>query len=348
MPKNPELFKISASLQEITEKIVKPEHNNRTSAKPLNNQDLLQKNIEKPNNWVQPELPLYHSDIHQEKDGIEMGVLENGTPYLSERGLIEMTGVARTTFRRISGTNEPYPSSLETRSHINDLLKKSGYTESSWFLKTEFNGRIVYAYPEEVCLAILEYYAFDASTTIPKALESYRKLSRAGFRIFIYQSVGYKPQHEKLDSWKHYHDRIDILQDKVPSGYFCIFKEIAGMIVSLIRSGILVSDKVIPDISVGSVWGRKWQENDFDTKYGKRIDYKHSYPDYYPQSKSNPQAAKAYPNEALAEFRKWFEHEYIQSKFPQYLLNSAKKGNIQLEYAKQVINVFNEKRLEKK
>lgn len=196
-------------------------------------------------------------------------------------------------------------------------------------------------------MAVLEYYAFDAPVKIEKALQSYRTLSRAGFRFFIYQSVGYNPQHEKLDKWRHYHDRVDLLQDKVPSGYFCVFKEISGMIVSLIRNDVPINDKVIPDISVGLTWANKWKNEGLDSKYGDRIDYKHFYPDYYPQFLSNPQEAKAYPNEALAEFRKWFEHEYIQSKFPQYLLNSAKKGNIQLEYAKHVIHTFNENRLEK-
>lgn len=151
---NPQTFKVSNDEEKSK---------SRTSTKPLDNKGSTQKNIENSRNWIQPELPLYHSDVHQEKDGIEMGVLENGTPYLSERGLIEMTRVARTTFRRISGTNEPYPSSLEARSHINDLLKKSGYTESSWFLKTEFKG-VLY-------MLILKKYAWQFWNIMPLMLQ---------------------------------------------------------------------------------------------------------------------------------------------------------------------------------
>ena len=345
MPKKPTniVEPINATFDDVVTNVV-----SRSSQEPQKNQHSMINNRQNSQSLVQQELPLFHSDIHQEKDGIEMGVLENGVPYLSERGLIKMTGVARTTFRRVSGNESPTPATNETRQHITELLKKSGYTEDNLFIKTEFSGRVIYAYPEEVCLAILEYYAFDAPRKLTKAVQSFRVLSRAGFRLFIYQSVGYAPQKAHLDSWRHYHDRVDMLLDKVPSGYFCVFREISGMIVTLIRKGVLISDKVIPDISVGLTWAKKWKDNNWSEQYGDRINYEHSYPDYYPQSVSNPQDAKAYPNEVLAEFRKWFEHEYIESKFPKYLLNSAKKGNIQLEYATQAIEAFNQNRLENK
>ena len=48
-------------------------------------------------------LPIMHSDVHKTSpDGIEMGVLENGMPYLSQRGLVKMTGIARTSFQKLS------------------------------------------------------------------------------------------------------------------------------------------------------------------------------------------------------------------------------------------------------
>ncbi|MGK1439224.1 hypothetical protein ACRE81_26505, partial [Klebsiella pneumoniae] len=41
------------------------------------------------------------------------------------------------------------------------------------------------------------------------------------------------------------------------------------------------------------------------------------------QSLSNPQEANAYPNSALAEFRRWFKNDYLATKFPPYILKKA-------------------------
>lgn len=60
-----------------------------------------------------------------------------------------------------------------------------------------------------------------------------------------------------------------------------------------------------------------------EVKYGERIPYDHNYPEYYPQSDSNPQPANAYPDEALPEFRSWFRQVYLPTKFPVYILQKA-------------------------
>lgn len=282
-------------------------------------------------------LPLLHSDVHKTSpDGIEMGVLENGMPYLSQRGLVKMVGIGRTSFQNLSSRwkeEKNSGASLE----INKLLLNAGYTEEELFIEIELNGRTTYAYTEPVCLAVLEYYAFDAKNKSSVAQNSYRVLSKAGFRVFVYQYTGYTPQHDQLDSWKHFHDRIDLVYNNVPSGYYCIFREISGMIVSLIRRDVIVNDKMIPDISVGIHWGKYWKDNGLDNKIGKRISYEHNYPDYYPQSASNPQPANAYPNESLHIFRNWFEEEYLISKFPKYMIRQTKQGKICSDIANKVI-----------
>lgn len=293
-------------------------------------------------------LSMLHSEIHKTStDGIEMGVLENGMPYLSQRGIVKMTGIARSPFQRLS-TNWKSDKTSGIGFEINKLLTSSGYTEDELFIEVEVNGRKTYAYTEPVCLALLEYYAFDAKKKSEVAQNSYRILSKAGFRVFVYQYTGYKPQHEQLDSWKHFHDRIDLVYNEVPKGYYCIFREIAGMIVSLIRQNILVNDKIIPDISVGQHWSKYWNASDLNVKFGNRLEYSHNYPDYYPQSKSNPQSAKAYPNESLHIFRQWFEETYLISKFPKYILNQSKQGKIELSIANKVIESVSLPMLDKK
>ncbi len=285
----------------------------------------------------QLDLPLMHSEIHKTSpDGVEMGVLESGVPYLSQRGIVKMAGLARTSFQNLSA-NWKTERESGVGLAINNLLKASGYEEDELFIVIDVKGGKTYAYTEPVCLAILEYYAFDAKKKIKIAQNSYRVLSKAGFRVFVYQYTGYTPQRKQLDSWRHFHDRVELVDNKVPSGYFCVFREIAGMIVSLIRRDVIVNDKIIPDISVGIHWANYWKKSNLTDQFGDRISYEHNYPDYYPQANSNPQPDKAYPNEALAIFRKWFEETYLLSKFPKYMISQSERGKVEAGIANEAI-----------
>ena len=275
---------------------------------------------------------LFHIEKQVEYDGIEMGVLENGIPYLSEVGVSRMCGVDRKVINRLA-INWKEEKAKERGSAINELLTQANYTEDSLYIKSELKGTIVNAYTEPVCLALLEYYAFVAKERREEAINAFRKLAKLSFRKFIYDAVGYHPNHAILDSWKHFHDRIDMTLDAVPPGFFSVFREIASMIVPMIRSGVFISDKVVPDISVGIHWSKHWDEEKLNQKFGDRIKYSHSYPEYYPQSKSNPQPAFAYPDASLGYFRAWLKQNYITTKFPKYLINQVKEGKLAIETA---------------
>lgn len=273
------------------------------------------------------EQTLFHSEKQIERDGIEMGVLENGLPYLSERGLAQMCGISRPVLNRLAANwNEE---KLKPRGKaIDSLLTTSGFSGNTLYIQCEVDGVPTNAYIEPVCLAVLEYYAFDASEQKAQAQHAFRTLARKTFRTFVYEAVGYKPQNQFLENWKHYIDRIDLTKSSVPAGYYCIFSEIAPMIVPLIQGGLPVSDKIIPDISVGKTWSKYWEDNNLDEVCGNRIRYSHNYPEYYPQAKSNPQPAWAYPDVSLAIFRQWLRTNYIETKLPKYLFNKAKAGVI--------------------
>ena len=60
-------------------------------------------------------------------------------------------------------------------------------------------------------------------------------------------------------------------------------------------SGGSFDSSFVPDGSVGGVWANHWRDNDFNFKFGARMKWEHNYPDYFPQAKSNPQAAWCYP-----------------------------------------------------
>jgi hypothetical protein len=282
---------------------------------------------------------LFHVERQIEFQDVEMGVLESGVPYLTGRGLAKMCGIDHGPFHRLTANWQDERHKPRGKV-ISQLLEESNYFEDSLYLKAEFNGQAINAFTEPVCLALLEYYAFLADEKREKAVNAFRAMARTTFRTFIYEAVGYSPERQVLDNWRHFHDRIDLNYNAVPDGYFSVFREIAGMIVSLIRAEIIINDKVIPDVSVGIVWSTHWKNNLCDESFGARVTYDHNYPEYYPQSLSNPQEAWAYPDSALAEFRVWFKREYIASKFPKYMLSQSSKGKITTALAQKAVDAI--------
>ena len=263
-------------------------------------------------------------EVQMDVNGIEMGVLENGIPYLTQRGLSAITGIARNVIQTITKEwEEHFDDDILGKDRISffkEYLFKNGYSDPKLHLETVQNGTTHYAYPDVVCMAFLEYYAFESKADSPKALENYRRFAAFGLRRFIYEALDYTPG----DKWKYHHDRVSLLKDSSPPGYFTIFQEITGMVVDLIAADLTVNHKTVPDISVGIAWAKHWSDNNLEAQYGKRIPYEHNYPNYYPQSLSNPQKPNAYPDAALPEFRRWFKQVYLLTKFPAYILTKAK------------------------
>lgn len=273
---------------------------------------------------TQNQLPLdLGIEVQRDVNGIEMGVLENGIPYLTQRGLSTITGIARFA---IQGITKEWEDQFEDEilgkdraSFFKEYLFRNGYKERKLHLETLQNGRVHYAYPDIVCMAFLEYYAFESRAESDTALENYRKFAGFGLRRFIYEALDYTPG----DKWKYYHDRVTLLKDSAPPGYFIIFQEVTGLTVDLIANDLPVNSKTIVDASVGHHWAAHWKDNDMESRFGSRIPFDHNYPDYFPQARSNPQHANAYPDSALAEFRRWFRQVYLLTKFPAYMLTKA-------------------------
>lgn len=250
-----------------------------------------------------------------------------------------MCGIRRSSLNELA-SNWKEEKDKARGSVINRLLQSSGYDEDTLFIRSTNNGQIVNAYTEPVCIALLEYYAFEVNPPRAQVLQAYRTLAKQTFRQFIYAATGYSPGQFAIDSWKHYHDRVDMLKTSVPRGYFGIFHEIAVMIVPMIHSGLIVSDRSIPDISVGRAWSKYWTDNGLAQQYGERMHYDHEYPIYYPQSKSNPQSAYAYPERALGEFREWLRENYIYNQFPKYLIGQAQRGTLSQADVQKAVETF--------
>lgn len=255
-------------------------------------------------------------EVQAEIDGIGMGVLKDGTAFLTGRGLSRLVDIENLHIRTIGmewTADEPKPRTEA----IKKLLAKRGLHPTQAYIATTDGSRPIHAYSEEVCLAVLEYYAFDAAKPREKARDNYRLLAGKALRDLIYSQVGYDPTGGKrFDKW---HERIALNYQSAPKGFFHVFNEAHTIIYELIRAGAEIGEKFVVDISIGSHWSRYWTDSGLEAKYD-RGKYPHHYPDSHPQAKSNPQESWCYPLDALGAFRTWLQDIYLEGgKFKTYL-----------------------------
>lgn len=266
-------------------------------------------------------------ECQAEVDGIGMGVLKDGTAYLTGRGLARLVDMENLHIRTIGMEwNEKSPPPRTER--IKAILEKRGIERDSAYIATrDGSGLVVHAFPEDVCLAVLEYYAFDAAKPRVAARDNYRLLAGKALRDLIYNQVGYDPS--GADRFKKWHDRIALNYQSAPKGFFHVFNEAHTIIYELIVAGAEIGEHMVVDISIGQHWSKFWRDNDMDETYNTRGKYPHCYPKSHPQAKSNPQESWCYPLQALGEFRQWLQDVYLEGgKFAGYLQGKVSKGEL--------------------
>jgi hypothetical protein len=197
-----------------------------------------------------------------------------------------------------------------------------------------------YCYPAEICLAALEYYAFDAGPNCQtEARDNFRLLAGSKLRELIYSQLGYDPLGR--DRFKPWHDRIALNYHSAPKGFFHVFNEAHTIIYELIGAGANIGEKFVVDISVGQYWSRFWDDDALAERFGARAKYPHRYPDTHPQSQSNPQESWCYPLAALGAFREWLQDEYIEGgKFSRYLKGKVSRGELPPSVAQLAISTL--------
>lgn len=281
----------------------------------------------KPSEEIGSEQGSLFVDKETEIQGIGMGVLNDGTPFLHQRGLAALCGVQNAHIGTISADwNEDIQKPRIAA--IKDLLASRGVSVDSPHIECKRGGRTIYAYPDTVCLAILEYYAFEAgANTKEEAVQNFRTLAGQALRDFIYTQVGYDPTGQnRFDKW---HERIALNYQSAPKGYFHVFNEAHSLIYELILAGAEIGEKFVVDISIGSHWSKHWVDNNLGAEFGDRQKYPHNYPDSHPQSQSNPQESWCYPVAALGAYREWLQDVYLENgKFAKYLTGKVKKGEL--------------------
>ena len=232
--------------------------------------------------------------IQKEVDGLTMGILMDGIPYLSESSLAELCGVSQITINSIS--QEWHSKPLTKRiAAIKMNLAESGYTAPRAYVTAMWNGVEQCCYPSNICISILMYFAFDAGPNCQeKARESLRRLVNSP-QDLIPKSSGHDSQTGG---------------DAMPPGFF---------IPEMMPFGL---DPVDLNRSIEQCWDQYWEDHKLSAKYGERIPN--------PASKSNANVEKwFYPAKSVEVYRVWEQHEYYAGgKFEAYLNKKVESGEI--------------------
>ncbi|MGD0770870.1 MAG: hypothetical protein ABSB42_22025 [Tepidisphaeraceae bacterium] len=277
-------------------------------------------------------------DKEKEIDGVGMGVLSDGTAFLTGRGLARLCGVSNARIVEL-GQNWSTATTNAMVEGVKKILQDKGLKGDKPYIEVRRRSGSFYAYSDAVCLAVLEYYAFDQPTD--EAKKNFRLLAGKALHDFIYIQVGYDPSNHVPEVWRQFHDRISLTYNSVPPGYFSVFKEIADVIVHLGQNGLKIDSSFVPDISVGIHWGKHWEDSDLKKMYGDRIKFEHNYPNYFPQARSNPQLPWCYPEMSLGEFKRWLRETYIKGgKFEKYLTDQANKKSLPPSFVQLAIAVY--------
>lgn len=148
---------------------------------------------------------------------------------------------------------------------------------------------------------------------------------------WVYEWMSGKHPSDKV--WSQFQDRVSLVYDNVPDGYFCVFREIADVFAALITNGCNPGTKMLLDISVGMHWANHWKSAKLAEKFGERRYFDHFYPQYFAQSYANPQPAACYPEDALPTFRRWLRDVYVPHKMPTYLKTQVQQKKLPAEIA---------------
>jgi len=143
-------------------------------------------------------------------DGIEMGVLPDGTAYMTGRALARLCGIRNSSISEATSDWANHaPGQRTTR--LARWLEQQGVARDSLYVRTErpvVAGNAAYPYPDDVVTRIVEYYAHDADHTTDEARHNFRILARAGARAFVYDQLGFDPRSAVPRVWRETRDRI--------------------------------------------------------------------------------------------------------------------------------------------
>jgi hypothetical protein len=119
----------------------------------------------------------------QEVDGVQFFVGNDGSVGMSQRGLARLAGIHESTAKRDIEAilHRLYPSGKLNPESAEAYTVKGIEGGSNW----------TKIYDAEVCVAVIEYKAFDSGRKNATAINSYRKFAKVGFTKWVQDVTGY-------------------------------------------------------------------------------------------------------------------------------------------------------------
>ncbi|MEO1094582.1 MAG: hypothetical protein AAFX01_06740 [Cyanobacteria bacterium J06638_28] len=257
---------------------------------------------------------------------IEVGLLQDGTPFLSGRGLAKACGISNSTL--VSwGEFTPQVGSKYRAGKLANLLTTYHYRGDRLFLrlpsKVKFGGKAnVSAYPYQVCMAFLDYYAFAANKEA--ARNSLRILSEQQLPNFICNAIAQQPSASESAAKPPESDRP--LRGKVPDNYFGVFQIASRGQLGTAQNGIPLDVPLTSPRNIEKAWSQYWYIHKLWEQHGKRVPYLRRSLDYSPQLTTDGYLKTyLYPASALSDFKHWFYLNYIPDRFPSYRHRKAQQ-----------------------
>jgi hypothetical protein len=228
----------------------------------------------------------------------------------------------------------------ETNPETNDL-PESLKPFAGRALRLETNdpqGRLIV--PDEVCLAVTEYYAFDARGYQGQeaARNNFRMAGRAGMRVFIWSQTGFVPEllRESLRAnTTTYIERLENIRDHdIGDTMWSTFREGAEVLLLVEKEmGVPVDQLDLCDGSIGSHWSTYREGQPWARGVGT---YRHVFRDH-----RGERFPRAYDLSELSYFRQWLRNVYIPYHLPAYLAD--KYGKLAARDIYERIGGFNER-----
>ncbi|HCR2981069.1 TPA: hypothetical protein ON183_005599 [Serratia marcescens] len=269
-------------------------------------------------------LPLVPIKHQIGDDGFEVGVMSDGTPYLTASSLAFICGSARSNIITLVSDWQNMRHNPRGQAISQIIIRNGGDPSQSLHKEIRVKGTVYHAIPADICMAVLEYFAFDSKSQSDIARDNYRNLATQSLKEFIYKRTGYKA----TGALPAHLARYTKNRAKIPYTHFSMLNEITlSLIAPLEEAGYTLPDNLIPDISEGRMfcaWLRK--NRNVEPKNFPR--YKHEYLD------GRVVDACLYPIEFMDDFRRHFHEEWLAKRAPDYF---KERDSLALEFVESLM-----------
>jgi hypothetical protein len=250
----------------------------------------------------------------------------DGTSGMTVGALAEFVGVTQTA--AITQLLNRIRDSDPLTNDLQDCLKPFAAKELR-LLTNDSQGRLIV--PDEVCSAVVEYYAFEARDYAGKdtAVSNYRTVARAGIRVFIWSKTGFVPELLRPSLKSNttvYIERLENIRDhRVPDDRWTTFREGAEVLLLIEKEmGVPVDQMDLCDGSIGRRWSDYRQGQPWVRQLGM---YTHVFRDQRGERECN-----AYDLSELSYFRRWLNNVYVPQHLPEYLVSKYGKLAVRQVY----------------